>query len=271
LLTLIQWLVLLIYAITTYCYWKDFINRKNKQTKTAQKWFITAVLAHLGLLVYFVIETGRIPISTVNESVGTFVWITASLYLIIEFKLKERSQGALILSVIVVLLAISILSFDINEEINPILYDVKFELHVLFMLLGYSGFTLSVIASILQLLLYRVIQKKELGLFFRRLPSLAYFERISDSAINVGLVFTSIGFLLGFYFATLVWTFSFYTDPKIITVLVSLLVYLIHLIGRKLGKVNGQRSALISVVGFILILFSFFIVSSLIPGAHQFG
>ena len=269
-LALFQWAVLLIYAITTYFYWQDFIVHTSKENTKAQKWFIAALFSHLAFLVYFVVETGRIPIATVDEAVGTFVWITATLYLIIEFKLKERSQGALILSVIMVLFIKSVLSFDSSVEINSILYDIKFELHVLFMLLGYSGFTLSVIASVLHLLLFREIQKRELGIFFRRLPSLAYFERISDSAINVGLVFTTIGIVLGFYFATIVWTSSFYRDPKILVVLVTLLIYLIHFLGRKLGKIRSQRAALISVIGFLLILFSFFIISKIVPGVHQF-
>ncbi|NOG44407.1 MAG: cytochrome c biogenesis protein CcsA [Calditrichaeota bacterium] len=268
--TILQWLVFLVYTVATYFYWQDFINTKSKQNQRAQNWFFAAVSLHLALIIYFAFENGRVPIATVSEAVSTFVWITATLYLVIEFKLKERSQGALILSVVLILLLQSFLTFDSTAEINPVLYDIRFETHVLFMLLGYSGFTLSVIASILFLLLYREIQKKELGLFFRKLPSLAYFERISETAINVGLIFVSIGFILGFYFATLVWTESFYLDPKIIVVLLTLIVYIVHLVGRKTGKIQGKHAALISVIGFVLILFSFFIVSKVIPGAHQF-
>ncbi len=265
-----QWLVLVIYAISTVFYWQDFINHKSGENKKAQKWFITAVSANFLQIIYFIVETGRIPIATVDEAIGTFVWITATLYLAIEFKLKERSQGALILSVILLFLLKTVMSPHTPQEIAPILYDIKFELHVFAMLLGYSGFTLSAMSGILHLLLYREIQKKELGIFFRRLPSLAYFERISDFAINFGLIFSTLGFALGFYFATIVWTVSFYLDPKIITVLITSLIYFTYFIGRKLGAIRGQRAALLSVVGFILILFSFLIVSQLIPGAHQF-
>ncbi|MCB0281528.1 MAG: cytochrome c biogenesis protein CcsA [Calditrichae bacterium] len=270
-LTLIQWIVFLVYALTTFFYWYDFITEKNGFEKKGFYTFAIAVLSHLGLLVYFIYDIGRLPIATVSEALGTFVWITASLYFLLELRWKERSHGVLILSVILILLGNSNLTFNISTEINPILYDVKFEIHVFAMLLGYSGFALSFIASILHLILAREIQKKEQGLFYRRLPSLAYFERISAAAINVGLLFTGIGFVLGYYFAAQVWNFKIYTDPKIIMVIVTWLIYFVHFIGRRMGKIRGQRAALISVIGFCLILFSFLIISTLVPGAHQFG
>lgn len=270
-ITLMQWIVFLLYALTTFFYWYDFITEKNSVDKKAIYTFALAVVSHLGLLVYFIFDIGRLPIATVSEALGTFVWITATLYFLLEFRLKERSQGVLILSVILVLLANANLTFNISKEINPILYDVKFEIHVFAMLLGYSGFALSFIASILHLILSWEIQRKQLGLFYRRLPSLAYFERISSAAINVGLIFTGIGFILGFYFAAQVWNFNIYTDPKIVMVVVTWLIYFIHYIGRKFGKIRGQRAAVVSVVGFCLILFSFLLISTLIPSAHQFG
>ena len=266
----ISWVVLTIYLITSYLYWKQFISEKKDTSSKARSWLIASVVAHLVFLICFMLDISRIPIATVSESLQTFVWITATLYLFIEINLKERSQGVLILSLMVILLFLSNFSFNISEEINPILYDVKFEPHVFAMLFANSGFMLSFIASVLHLLLSNEIKKKELGIFFRRLPSLVYFERISDYAINVGLIFLTVGLILGFYSATQVWT-GIMTDPKILSVIVTWLVYFIYFVGRKIGVIRGQRAAIISIIGFATILISFLVISKIIPSSHHFG
>lgn len=266
----ISWVVLLIYFITSILYWQQFISGNKITLNKTRYWLTASVGIHFLFILCFILEISRIPIATVSESLQTFVWITAILYLFLESSLKERSLGALVLSLIVVLLMISNFTFIISETINPILYDVKFETHVFAMLFANSAFMLSFIASVLHLLLSREIKKKEPGIFFRRLPSLLHFERISDYAISIGLIFLSFGLVLGFYSATQVWT-GIMTDPKIISVLITLLIYFIYFVGRKMGTIRGQRAALISLIGFISILISFLVISKIIPTSHHFG
>jgi len=265
------WLVLAVYLLTAFLYWKQFIKDKKDAYKSAAYGLTIAVIVHCIFLLFIVFDVSRLPIATVSESIQTFVWITAAMYLFLEKRLKEYSQGALILSLLVILLFISNISFNLSSTINPILYDVKFESHVFTMLLANSGFMLAFIASILHLLLSNEIKKKELGIFFTRLPSLVYFEKISNYAINIGLVFLTIGFGLGLYSASQVWNESLLTDPKILSVLVTFLIYFVHYIGRKLGKIRGQRAAIISIIGFVSIMISFLVISKIIPSEHQFG
>lgn len=264
------WIVLSMYFVTAVLYWRQFANGNQKALNNTRHWLVAAVAVHLLFILFFIVDVSRIPIATVSESLQTFVWITATLYLFLEVHLKEHSQGALILSLMVILLLMSDFNFKLSETINPILYDVKFETHVFAMLFAYSAFMLSFISSVLHLLLSNEIKKRELGIFFRRLPSLIYFERISDYSINIGLVFLSIGFTLGFYSATQVWT-GIMTDPKILSVLTTFSIYFIYFIGRKMSIIRGQRAAIISIIGFISILISFLIISQIIPSAHHFG
>jgi len=263
--------VFAVYGITTYLYWKQFIKDSKDSYKTSHYWLTAAVAVHGVFILSIMFSLSRLPIATVSESIQTFVWITAALYLLLEKHLKEHSQGALILSLLLILLFISNITFKLSQSINPILYDVKFETHVFSMLLANSGFMLAFIASVLHLLLSNEIKKKELGIFFRRLPSLVYFEKISNYAINIGLIFLAIGFMLGIYSAAQVWSESLLTDPKIVSVLLTLLIYFIHYIGRKMGKITGQRAAIISIIGFVSIMISYLVVSNIIPGEHHFG
>ena len=190
------WIVFALYLMTAFLYWRQFVRDSKDSNRISGYGLTLSVIIHTVFILSIIFDVARIPIATVSESIQTFVWITAIMYLLLEKHLQEHSQGALILTLLVILLFISNITFNLSRSINPILYDVKFEAHVFFMLLANSGFMLAFIASVLHLLLSNEIKKKELGIFFMRLPSLVYFEKISNYAINIGLIFLSVGFKL---------------------------------------------------------------------------
>lgn len=271
-LTVLQAMAFAAYAVTTGLYWHEFILQKGYKRRLSHYALITAILFHLAFLIAFVFQVGRIPIGSLSETIGTFIWISAGLYLLFEIKMKEHALGALILSFLLLLSTLAFVRVEEMGTINKILYDVQFELHVFAMLLGYSGFTLAFIASLLHLLLGREIKKRDLGLFFKRLPSLVFFERINSYGINVGLICVSIGFVLGLFNAQKAWEdANILYEPKILALLFTIVIYLYHFLGQRRGTVFGQKSAIISVVGYVLVLFSFLVVSTILPGSHQFN
>ncbi|RMD92078.1 MAG: hypothetical protein D6814_17455 [Calditrichaeota bacterium] len=269
-LTLFQWLVFLMYAAAGVFYIRDFAYQKPGDRKTAAVLFPASLVVHFGLLVYLMIVLKRIPVATLGESIGTFVWITGLIYWFLEWRLRERSMGIFILPILLLLIFISNRTFRIDEPINEVLKDVQFEIHVFFMLLSYGAFVISFIASLMHLLLNREIQKRNMGVFYRRLPSLAFFEQISNAAVDIGLVFISIGFLLGLHNALKVWDPSKLLDMKIIAVLLTWLIYLSHFLSRKFAGWQGQRAASLSVVGFGWLMFSFLIINLFFHSIHHF-
>jgi ABC-type uncharacterized transport system permease subunit len=184
--------------------------------------------------------------------------------------LKERSLGLFILPVIIVLQTISNLFFDLSHELAAILQDVFFEIHVVIVLLSYSAFAISFIASLLYLLLSRDLERKSLGIFYRRLPSLAFFDSLSNLAVNIGLGVLTLGVGLGIYLGAKVAEPFFTWDAKFFAVGLTWLIYVFHLIIRRAIGWQGKRAALISVLGFGWLLFSFLIVSLMLSKVHQF-
>jgi ABC-type uncharacterized transport system permease subunit len=265
-----RWMVFLAYALTAVFYLRDFLYRQDRDRSIAAYLLYLALALHTGWLLFLGLHLHRIPVATVGEALTTFVWLSALMYLFLEKRLHERSMGTFILPILVVLLAISNSFFQVDEPIRPILKDVKFEVHVLLMLLAYGAFSISFIASLLHTLLDREIQKRNMGVFFKRLPSLAFFERLSNIAVDIGLVFTVLGFIQGLHNALEVWINSPLRDPKVIALLLTWFIYTLHFLLRKFAGWRGQRAAVISMLGFGFLMFSFLFITLFLPSNHRF-
>lgn len=269
-MSLLQWSIFALYILAGIFYWREFHSQSNADRKAAGTIYAITLLAHLSYFVYLTFDLGRIPVGTVSEALGTFVLMTAIIYFLLEKRVHERSMGAFILPIFSLLLLVSNLTFQRMEALEEILYDVRFEIHVINMLLGNGAFVLSFIASLLYLKLAKELQKPDHSVFYRRLPSLPFFERISDAAVDLGLVFTTIGFIIGSYVASQVWSVEFLVDPKILAVILTWLIYMVHFLSRKFAGWRGRRAAIVSLVGFGWVLFSFLFVSTMFSSLHQF-
>jgi ABC-type transport system involved in cytochrome c biogenesis permease subunit len=120
------------------------------------------------------------------------------------------------------------------------------------------------------LLLSREMQSRSLGIFFDRLPSLDFFDKLSNLAVNTGLILISAGIAIGIYMGLNVWQGSWMTDPKFIAAMLSWIIYLSHLVTRSAYGWYGKRAAILSAIGFVWLLFSFFIVNEYFSEFHNF-
>lgn len=264
------WIIFLLYAVSLVFYIRNFIHKRPEAYRQAQIWLGIALVAHTGFLIYMGVITQRLPVATVSEAISTFVWLTVITYWTLEKRLKEPSLGAFMLPFVLIFLVVSNLTYDPNPVIAEVLKNVTFELHVMTILLAYGAFAISFLASLLHTLLDREIQKRQLGVFYSRLPSLPFFERISNYAIDIGLVFSAISFVIGYFLAQEVWGNFLLSDPKFIAAFVTWLIYFVHFLGRKFFGWRGQRAATISLAGFLWLLFSFMVISTFFTRVHHF-
>lgn len=266
-----QWLVTLAYALALAHYFKAF--RAGNDVASKRSWQIAAVgiALHLGYLIHLSFIIGRLPVTSVFETLTACAWFFGVAYLSVEWRLHETSLGLFILPFIIVLHTLSNLFLDLNRVLPPILMqELVFEIHVVILLFSYSAFAISFIASLLYLLLSREIQKKNTGLFYRRLPSLAFFDALSNRGVNIGLLFLTLGVAFGIYEGAKIAEQFFTWDAKFVAVGLTWIIYCLHLLGRfKLGW-QGKRAAFVSLLGFGSLLFSFLIVSLTLSKVHHF-
>ncbi len=108
------------------------------------------------------------------------------------------------------------------------------------------------------------------ALWLAGLPSLARIDMLTYRIIAIGLVLLSVGIITGAMWANEAWGAYWQWDPKETAALLSWIIYasFMHLHTRNAWR--GERSAWISIVGFISIIFCYLGVNIWISGLHSY-
>lgn len=270
LIHLLSWAVLTIYITSFWYYWSYFKNKSERLAVITRRWLGGAVVLHSVYLILLGLRLGHLPVSDTFMVLTSCAWFFVLVYLALEVRLKEMTMGVFFLPVIMLLQGISNLFINVDKPLAPVLTELFFEVHVALMISAYAAFTISFITSVMYILLAREMQTKRLGIFFERLPSLEFFDKLSNQAVNIGLVLVTAGILMGFYMGSNVWEGKWALDPKLLAVVISWGIYFAHFITRKSIGWQGRRAAIVSVVGFNWLLFSFIIVTTFFSKVHNF-
>ena len=140
--------------------------------------------------------------------------------------------------------------------------------HTVCSLLSYAAFLTAFISGTLFLVQERQLKRKTMGVLFHRLPPLEVLDRINFIAIGIGFALLSIGAAFGFIEAGLVLGRWWNGDPKEYLTVALWLSYLTLWLIRLRATLRGRRVALLSILGFSLVLLTFLGASWLVPSWH---
>ncbi len=143
-------------------------------------------------------------------------------------------------------------------------------IHTLCSLLSYVAFLVAFIIGLLFLMQERQLKRKTMGALFHRLPSLDLLDRINFLAISAGFGLLSIGLGCGLVGSRVILGRWWVADPKEVAALGLWACYLLLWIVRLRSTLRGHRVALLSVLGFTLVLFTFLGASWLLPTSHPY-
>jgi ABC-type uncharacterized transport system permease subunit len=213
---------------------------------------------------------GSVPYRTLGGSVSLFAWMLGIAYLVLLVRHRERAMGAFLIPMIVVATVAGLLlpeAAPVSAEAAKGTHGSVFALHVTLAILAYAAFTFSFVLSILYLIQDRQIRRRRTGLLFSRLPALEVIGRMNRTSVTVGLASLVVSLGLGAFWAEVVWTSL--ADPKVEWAAITLVVYGFLLWMDRRGW-EGPRVAVLSILGFGVVLFSYTIVNLYFSRAHSF-
>lgn len=232
-------------------------------TATIMTWLGAAFLA--GAWVSRWVATGHAPYSNMYEYSMSFALGTTVSYAVLERRYRAKTLGAIVLPVAIGLIAYA---FTIPSSIEPLIPALQhyelLTLHVAMAIISYGVFATAFGAAVLQL-----VQGREGR--FAALPSAAVLEEISFRAVVVGFPFFALLLVLGAYWGNIAWGRYWAWDPKETSALVTWLIYAGYLHTRNLSGWRGTKSAVLLVVGFAAVLFTYFAVNLWIVGLHSYA
>ncbi len=287
------------------------------------------------------------PIRNLYESLVFFVWAIVLIYLIIEFRYKNRFLGAFVMPLAGLALAFIDIS-GMSKEIQPLIPALQSNwllFHVLLSFIGYAAFGVSFAASVAYLVMitearnekayifwsitvgvflilliamgidYLSMSTTSSGDFIRNyflkstfksssgfiviiswILSLAFIlllwryglglkrvfasfsishnmlDEIGYKAIAIGFpLFTIGGVIMGAIWANSAWGTYWSWDPKETWSLITWFIYAGYLHARFVAGWRGKKVAVLALIGFVAVVFTYLGVNLFLSGLHSYG
>lgn len=238
-------------AAVLYAY---FFATKNRKMSIA-----ATICTGLGFICHTIaiglrwIEGGQPPIQGAFNSLSLVAWSIVLVYFVVEHLIRIKTLGILLLPIAAVVMAVAGLSFTAaTTELAGILKSTQVLLHLVMVFTAYGAFAVAAAAGILYLLQERQLKRKQIGAFFRRLPSLDVLDELERRAVIFGVPFITVGLVLGIVRA-IRYVPNWYLDPLVMLAIFTWLFYAAYLLLRHYAGWEGRRAAWLAIVGLVLI------------------
>ena len=215
---------------------------------------------------------GHAPLSNLYESLVFFSWTLMLLYLILEWRTKNRTIGTFVTPLVFLAMAYASFSPNISSQIQPLIPALKSNWlisHVITCFFGYAAFALSFGVSIMYLLKLLDTAEKN-NRFLRLIPSAAILDDLNYQMIVIGFLMLTLGIITGAVWAHSAWGTYWSWDPKETWSLITWLVYASVIHTRLVRGWKGKKIAILSIAGFACVLFTYFGVNYL-AGLHSYA
>ena len=251
-----------------------FIVYMIKQDKALYKWAYRLLFAGFLCHTLFIAQQyyilGVAPVLTMKAALSFFSWTIVGVYLIFHLKFRLMVLGSFIAPLAACLMIISSTIPGADVQIKPIFRSVWLTVHVGTIFVGNGLFAMTFVAAIMYLIQESQIKRKRLGSFYSRLPSLETLDSINYYALMYGFPFLTIGMITGAIYAQYALGSYWQWDPKEVWSLITWLFYAALLHERLAVGWRGRRAAIMAIVAFLILIFTFVGASLWLSDYHSF-
>ncbi len=232
-----------------------------------------AIIAAVGLLPHTAgiairwAATGRPPFINLYELVSASAWFAVATYLVVQAIWRNARPVA------VAVLPVAFLSMGatltLSPEPNALTASLEswwLVIHVLFALIAHGGFAIAFGAAILLVLKSRGQQTQDQSL----VPAADRLDLLCARSIIFGFVCHTVMILSGSIWANNAWGSFWRWDPVETWSLIAWLLYGLYAHLRILKSWRGRRSAIYSIVAFLVVVFSYWGVSHIWATVHDY-
>lgn len=227
--------------------------------------------AHTLSILHRAFFSGFFPLATAFDALSFFAWLITAMFLIMQHRHASLIFGAMATPMAAVLMIVgATLSYQVKEPLVPVLHSWWLPIHVTLALAGNAVFAIMALAGFMYVVQERFIKKKKLGRIHKLLPSLEVLDMINRRGLPVGFFLMTVGIVSGALWAGSAWGLYWSWDPKETWSLVTWFAYAAMVHQRLVLGWRGKKAAIMAIIGFGLVMFTFVGVSVLFTGHHSF-
>jgi len=251
------WLATGIYVIAWarfYAGWKHSSPARVRQA-TVILW--AGFLFHTAMIGLRWYRADHVPFLSAFEFVSFFAFLVVMVFLLFATRETNRALGVFLLPVALLLMLYALFLNRVVEPEIPIFNSLLLKLHVLTTLFGYAAWSITFAASVCFLYLDRKSDAR---------PGI--FDVLAYRSAFFAFCFLTLGILTGALWADRVFGQLWFWDPKETWSFITWLIFLAYLHARYTLDWRGRRAAMLAIVGFLAVLFTYVGVDFLLPQIH---
>jgi len=263
-------LALTFYLLATISGVIEIFRGKKDTSRAALYLAITGFAFHTANIIVRYIEGGHIPVTNMHEATSFLSWSVLVLFFFHEFRYKLKLLSSFILPIVfLIMFSSSIFPREI-KALSPVLQSYWFGIHVILAFLGDAAFAMACGIGVMYLIQERNVKSKHLSRLFQKLPSLQTLDEINYHLITLGFPLLTLAMISGVVWANSAWGSYWRWDPKEVWSLITWLIYALVLHLRLTVGWRGKKAAILSIAGFLVVIFAFFGVTLILKGSHVF-
>ncbi|PQZ96488.1 c-type cytochrome biogenesis protein CcsB [Arthrobacter sp. MYb227] len=252
-------------------------SEKRLAAKVAVSLTWLGVLMHGFAVVSRGIAAGRVPWGNMYEFLSTGAFIVALVYVLVLLKKDLRFMGTFVIGLVTVMLCGATIGFPTPvAHLVPALQSYWLIIHVSIAVLASALFTITFAMNVLQLMQHARVEaiaagKRDKFPFMGVVPSAGALENFAYRINAVAFVMWTFTVMAGAIWAEAAWGRYWGWDTKEVWSFVIWVVYAGYLHARATGGWTGARSAWLSIIGYLCLVFNFTIVNMYFNGLHSYA
>jgi len=252
-------------AAASYFY---FVFRKDSSSRLSALALTAGFALHTTALTNRFVSEGFAAVALIGEALLFKSWLMVGLYLLFQLKYRLTVLGGIV-APLACLMCLAAFAFGTTGgEIPPGLESVWLPVHVTLAFLGNAVFALAFGVSLIYLLQERHLKHKKMTALMKRFPSLESLDRLNYVLLVWGFPLMTLGILTGSVWAGIHWGTYWSWEPRQISSGIAWLFYGAILHGRITAGLRGKKVALLTMVGFCVVLGYFLWGEAVFPSRH---
>jgi ABC-type transport system involved in cytochrome c biogenesis permease subunit len=224
--------------------------------------YVTFAIQTAGLLVRwresYLLGIPHAPLSNLYESLIFYAWCLLLIQIVMK-RLLTPSLSLCLCAFALFSMGFSSLWPSNIQPLIPALQSNWLHIHVLTCFIAYAAFAVSFFCGIFYFLNLRFMPPRDT------------LEEITYRSVIVGFPMLSAGILTGAVWASYAWGSYWTWDPKETWSLITWILYAIFLHARFARGWTGRRAALMAIIGFASVIFTYFGVNFVLSGLHSYA
>lgn len=229
--------------------------------------YVTFGLHTTGLIFRWVesyqLGIGHAPLSNFYESLIFFSWCVSLVLITMKKRINYLAITVFGVLISLLLMGYASLSPSVDRAIQPLVPALKsnwLHIHVFTCFIAYASFAVSFACGLLYMVTWKNVA-----------PPREKVDEINYRSVIVGFPMLSAGIFTGAVWAHYAWGSYWSWDPKETWSLITWIVYALFLHARLVRNWKGKKIAILSIIGFASVIFTYFGVNFILSGLHSYA